>query len=156
MKIDSSLIVESKNKKSEDRVSIKRFVLFGFVMYPFWMISILYYDPLKQLLKYDYLATILMFILFSSVNYFFGQKKIKTFKIILFFVVVIIFVAGWASDTHKFYGPDSPYILDILQTLVVYAIFFPIVFFAQFLTWIPFLFKFVYQNRKNLDNLSWE
>lgn len=148
-------IVVQKNTTS--RVSMKKFLWFAFFMYPFWSMAILYYDELKEFVGNALYTNLIIFIIFSIINYIYGQTNIKYYQVIFVCITTIIFIVLYAIDIHKSYVDfDSDYTLDIIEAFMIYMAGVFIIVPAQFATWLPFLAKFIWQNRKNTDNLKWD
>lgn len=125
-------------------------------MYPFWVFAILYYDKLSELVKEGSFANLIIFIVFSIVNYLYGQTNVKYYQIIFVCAATIVFINIYAINIQKNSDIDLGYSFHLMEAIMLYMLGFPIVLSAQFFTWFPFLVRFVWQNRKNTHNLKWE
>lgn len=140
----------AENKNNKDHLSIKNFVMFSLMIYPVWIFWYVYVlDRLKIVAEGRIPTTILTFIVFSVINWIYGRKKSRVMVIVLFNVICFfLMVRNWASTE---FAPEMAFAFGT----IVYPLLFLVVTFAQFMTWIPFLAKYIYQNKGKLDNITW-
>ncbi len=147
-------IVAQKN--ITDKVSIRKFLLFSFFMYPFWIITIVNHEKLADFVYGNLFASIMIFIIFAVINYLYGQVNIKYYQAALVGVSTIIFISIFANYTQKNADINMGYSFHLMETFMLYIFYFPVILFIQFFTWIPFLVKFIWQNRQNTQKLKWD
>jgi hypothetical protein len=148
----ASEVVEREKKKKT--VSIKIFLVNSFGMYSFWLFVYIYggIDFLNNLFNRS-VAMALIFFLFVLINWAFGQKKMKMW-VILFSNCIAFLIFS-----NKMIRNDSELGLGLRSysaSVIMYLGLFLVFLFAQFSSWIPFLIKFSYANRKNLDDIKWD
>ncbi len=129
---------------TEKKLGIKQFLIQSIYIYPFWFFLIVNSDYIEKnnLQEFEVYITIGVFLIFSILNWFLSKKKIASY-FLLFHVAMI---AWCVSSSQISYG----------EATVLYTGFLPVIIFAQFVTWVPFLLKFLYQNRHNLNKLPFD
>ena len=137
-------------------LSIRSFVLFSLFVYPIGLLLFIWRERLIQALHSEVLFVILLFLGFLVLNWIWGQKRLATPLLIGSYIagnVLFFFWAQGSVEDRSLYGDTIP----LLMALILYPISFLVFTFAQFFTWVPFLLKYLYANRHNLNkNLSWE
>lgn len=147
-------IVAQKN--ITDKVSVRKFLLFSFFMYPFWIITIVNHEKLSDFVYGNLVASIMIFIIFAVINYLYGQINIKYYQAALVGVSTIIFISIFATYTQKNADINMGYSFHLMEVFMLYIFYFPVILFIQFFTWIPFLVKYIWQNRHNTQKLKWD
>jgi len=133
-----------------NKLSIKRFIMFSFALYPLWLVSYIHREGLINLLKSEHLSLLIIFLFFAIINWLFGQKKLALPA------MVISNILGYFYFVFTANVAPGEIFLFMIAALIIYPFFFIIVLMAQFTTWVPFLLHFIYQNRKNLEDLTWD
>ena len=133
-----------------NKLSIKRFIIFSFAIYPLWLVSYIHREELINLLKSEHLFILIIFLFFAVINWLFGQKNLA------FPIMIISNILGYFYFVFTVNVTSGEIFLFMIAALIIYPLFFIIALIAQFTTWIPFLLHFIYQNRKNLNNLTWD
>jgi hypothetical protein len=145
---------------NKEKISIKVFLEFSLAMFPFWFILMIYYKELIYIFKSEALFLIMIYLLFSVINWFYGQKKLNRLFIAIPNVVLFFAVSSYFFPfEHMTFGivPLMLFFIIIIPfTLIVYSFLFITGLLYQIFTWMPFLINFIYHNRKNLDNLKWD
>ena len=142
------MIVDNQSKIS--KLSIKRFLMFNFTVYPLWIIFFLYGEELINILGSVFLFFLIIYLFFTTINWFFSQKRLG------FIMLVISNVLGFIYFVYSINLEPGDILFFIPAALIIYPLFFIITLVFQVTTWIPFLLHFVYQNRRALDNLTWD
>lgn len=137
-------------KKSKS-LSLKNFVIVSIAIYPVWIFWYVFgLDWLHSLINNKTVDILLTIFIFSTINWIFGNRKIRWVISLALNVACFSFLVDSWTDEY------STTMMAFSVALIIYPMMFLIVTFAQFMTWIPFLIKYSYQNRKSLDNIKWE
>jgi hypothetical protein len=140
-----------KEQSKFKTLSLKDFLIFSLFIYPlgfFWFIS---QNELIYFFQSEFVFAIISLLLFSVVNYIWGQLKIRPILLILSCGIGIFFSLKVLSNDFVDFIPDIP--MTVLGAVITYFGMFLVFQFFQFFTWIPFIARLVWQNRKNLDEL---
>lgn len=133
-------------------VSIKNFLVFSLFMCPTWLLWFAYILSWieNMVIKNEIIEIVSTIIIFSTLNWIYGNKRIKLPLILIlnaicFFLLVKSFIEG-----------DFSVSTTLVACIFIYPGLLITILFAQFLTWIPFLVKYAYQNRRNLNDIPWD
>ncbi len=145
-------IEDNKTGKADTKLSIRDFVRFSFFLYPFAVIILFNYDSLVKFFYKPWVLFVFLFLVFMFINWVWGQIKLKNWPLLIsaLFGVVLYFLDIYLREEIYDIG------LQVLTSAVIYIIAFPVFQFIQFSAWIPFLIKYLHQNRYNLNNLKWQ
>ena len=139
-------------KEKFERVSPKDFVRFSFLIYPIGVYLLLESGKIIEFFGKPWIYYSLAFLFFATINWLWGQKELKNALLIISCAIGI--TAYFVSLRYHENSMDIG--IHVIQAIIVYFLGFLVFLFAQFFTWVPFLVKFLYQNRENLNNLEWE
>lgn len=133
------------------KLSIKDFIVFSFFLYPIGIFVMVSQSQLVRFFQSELLFAAVLYVIFSAINYIWGQYRIRLFLSVLSCGVGLFFAIKILTDNFINFTPSIT--LIILGAIIGYLTMFFVFLLGQFLTWIPFLARFLWQNRKNLDNL---
>ncbi|MEN9622126.1 MAG: hypothetical protein RLZZ67_560 [Candidatus Parcubacteria bacterium] len=134
----------SEPPRQEYRLSIKQFLINCFYSYPLWLFLILNFDYIKKndWQKFEIFFILGTFILFSFINWILAQKILSKYLLILHVSVFVWLILS---------SPGS-----LVDVIIIYIGFSPIIFAYQVFTWMPFLIRFLCQNRHRLNKLPFD
>lgn len=142
------------------RISIKNYLKFSLAMFPFWFVLMIYYKELLHIFKSETLFLIIIYLLFSAINWLYGQKKLNGLFIVMPNIVLFFVIGNYFFHfNYTNFGIGYLYIFLIIIipfTTMAYSFLFITALLYQALTWVPFLINFIYHNRGNLDDLRWD
>ncbi len=136
------------------KLSIKEFLHFSFFLYPLAVLAILYEEELSLLIGSDIISYALLYAVFSIINFIWGQYRIQYILLAISAIVGFTLLFYVLTNHFTFFEPSIG--ITIVGAFIVYFLGFFVFQFAQFLAWIPFIFKYLWQNRYNLDNMTFE
>lgn len=133
------------------RLSIKDFLVFSLFLYPIGFFLLISQGELINFFHSRFVFVIISLVLFSVINYIWGQLKIRPILLILSCSIGLFFSLKQISNGFIDFTPDA--LTTLLGAVIVYFGMFLVFQFLQFLTWVPFIIKFIWQNRETLDEL---
>lgn len=148
--------VRNKNKGTliimkADNLSLKNFVIVSAAIFPVWIFWYIFgIDRIHYMFDNTTVDVLLTIVVFSIINWIFGNKRARWIISLLLNILCFAFLVNFGSKE------DYTATMAFSEMLIIYPMLFLVVTFLQFMTWIPFLIKFSYQNRKNLHNIRWE
>ena len=137
--------------ENSQKLSIKDFIVFSFFIYPIGAFLMVSRDQLIEFFRSGLLFAVVSYVLFSFINYIWGQYRVRPFLSVLSCGVGLFFAIKILTDNFVNFTPNVT--LTVLGAVIGYLTMFSVFLLAQFLTWIHFLARFLWQNRGNLDNL---
>lgn len=148
--------IRSKNKETliimkADNLSLKNFAIVSIAIYPVWILWYIFgIDKLHLIMNNQTIDVLLTIFIFSIINWIFGNRRVR------WIISLLLNMLSFGLLVNLGSAGGSETVFAFSETLIVYPLMFLVVTFLQFMTWIPFLIKFYYQNRKNLHNIRWE
>lgn len=132
-------------KEVSRNLNLKSFIIYSITTYPLVLFSLLYNDAAVQIIGNKEVFYVLLWLVFAVLTWILAQKNISIM------VAVAATFVGLYTIVQNIPATGTP-----ANSILVYFLFFPVVTLYQVSVWIPFLTKFIWQNRGHLDNLSFD
>lgn len=149
--MENSTEISTQFNDKPQRLSVRDFLLFSLFIYPLGLLLFISQNELINFFHSRLVFEVISFVIFSIINFIWGQLKIRPLLLVLSCSIGLFFSLKLISNGFVDFLPNIP--MTLLGAIIIYLGIFLVFQFFQFFTWIPLIIKFVWQNRNNLDKL---